>query len=106
MPRFERKLPGLFACSGVIRMRLEVHRDPDGEAYVTRQQAAELKGVKPRTVDRWVRIGYLKPVEGCPPRRRLFRLADVDEAELKAYQAAVRTSGSDKRVTRAISDAA
>lgn len=82
-------------------MRLEVHLDPDGGRCVTRQQAAAIKGVSVATVDRWVRIGYLAPIEGCPPRRRLFNLADVDAAELLAYQAAVRTSGSDRRVERA-----
>lgn len=82
-------------------MRLEVHLDPDGERCVTRQHAAAIKGVSAATVDRWVRIGYLAPIEGCPPRRRLFKLADVDAAELLAYEAALRTSGSDKRVERA-----
>lgn len=90
---------GAFACLGVPRMRF--HYDPDGEPCVTRQQAAVLKGVKPATVDRWVRIGYLAPIPGCPPRRRLFKVADVDEADRLAYEAAVRTSGSDKRVHRA-----
>lgn len=96
---------GHFAFPGVL-VRVEAHLGPDGERYVTRAHAAELKGVSTDTLDGWVRKGYLSPVPGCPPRRRLFRLADVDEAELKAYQAAVRTSGSDKRVTRAFSDAA
>ncbi|MER7361905.1 hypothetical protein [Nonomuraea wenchangensis] len=80
---------------------MRFHYDPDGEPCVTRQQAALLKGVKPATVDRWVRIGYLAPIPGCPPRRRLFKVSDVDEAEQRAYEAAVRTSGSDKRVHRA-----
>ena len=82
-------------------MPLEVHYDPDGEPYVTRTQAAAAKGVSAGTIDRWVRVGYLQPVDGCPPRRRLFKLADVDAAELLAYEAAMRTSGSDKRVHRA-----
>ncbi len=87
-----------FCVSGGVPMRL--HLDSDGQQYVTRQQAAALKGVCPRTVDRWVRIGYLAPIPDCPPRRRLFLLGDVDEAERLAYLAAVRTSGSDKRVQR------
>ena len=82
-------------------MPSDVHYDPDGQPCVTRQQAAIVKGVSVATVDRWVRIGYLAPIEGCPPRRRLYTLADVDAAELLAYEAAVRTSGCDKRVERA-----
>ncbi|MFI6594968.1 hypothetical protein ACIBHX_01900 [Nonomuraea sp. NPDC050536] len=82
-------------------MRLQVHVGPDGERYVTRAQAAEVKGVSVGAIDGWIRKGYLAPLEGCPPRRLLFNLADVDAAELLAYEAAVRTSGTDKRVTRA-----
>jgi hypothetical protein len=82
-------------------MRLEAHIGPDGEQYVTRAHAAALKGVSVHAVDGWVRKGYLAPLEGCPPRRLLFKLADVDSAEVLAYQAALRTSGSGKRVHRA-----
>jgi hypothetical protein len=88
---------GHFAFLGVL-MRL--HRGPDGEEYTTRQQAAELKGVSVATIDRWVRVGYLAPVPGCPPRMRLFKLSAVDEAERRAYLAALRTSGSGQRVQR------
>jgi hypothetical protein len=79
---------------------MRLHLDPDGEPCITRQQAAILKGVSPATIDRWVRVGYLKPIEGCPPRHRLFKLTDVDAAETLAYLAALRTSGSDARVQR------
>lgn len=82
-------------------MRIDAHIGPDGDRYVTRAHAAELKGVSTDAIDGWVRKGYLAPLEGCPPRRRLFNLADVDVAELLAYEAAVRTSGSEKRVERA-----
>lgn len=81
-------------------MLLEVHVGPDGERYVTRKHAAQLAGVAPVTITHWVRMGYLKPLDGCPPRRLLFRLDDVAEAEKQAHDAAVRTSGSDKRVIR------
>ena len=82
-------------------MRLQAHVGPDGERYVTRAHAAELKGVTVGAIDGWVRKGYLAPLKGCPPRHLLFKLADVDAAELLAYEAAVRTSGSGKRVERA-----
>src|SRR5690554_6215380 len=75
---------------------------PDGEQLVPRAQPAALKGVKPPTVDPRVPADYPAPIPGCPPRRRLFRLDDVDRAETLAYEAAVRTSGSAKRVTRAL----
>lgn len=74
---------------------------PDGEQYVTRQQAATIKGVTDKTIDRWVRVGYLTPIPGSQPGLRIFRLDDVDNAETRAYEAALATSGSDKRVTRA-----
>ena len=37
-----------------------------------------------------------------PPRRPLYRLAGVIEAEYLARQAAIRTSGTDKRARRVI----
>jgi hypothetical protein len=76
------------------------HVTPDGERVVSRAQAAAIKGVTGATIDGWVRKGYLEPIPGCPPRQRLFLLDDVDAAETRAYLAAVRTSGSDKRVER------
>jgi hypothetical protein len=91
---------GHSAFLGVV-VRIEAHLGPDGERYVTRAHAAALKGVSVGALDGWVRKGYLKPLEGCPPRRLMFNLSDVDAAELLAYQAALRTSGSGKRVERA-----
>lgn len=81
-------------------MLLDPHTGPDGHLYVTRAQAAHLKGVTPAAIGGWIRRGYLKPVPGSTPRRQLFRLDDVDAAEAAAYEAALRTSGSDKRVER------
>lgn len=43
----------------------------------------------------------MEPVEGSPPRRPIYRRADVVQAEKAAYQAALRTSGSAKRTSRA-----
>lgn len=81
-------------------MRVTVHRGPDGEEYVTRGHAAELMGVDPDTITTWVRKGYLQPVPGCPPRLQLYARSAVEEAERLAYEAALRTSGSGKRVER------
>lgn len=76
------------------------HIGPDGEEYVTRQQAAKLMGVAPNTISTWVARGHLTPVEGCPPRHPLYRMSDVVEAEFKAREAARRTSGSEARARR------
>jgi hypothetical protein len=81
-------------------MLLDTHTGPDGTPYVTRKHAAELMGVAPVTITTWCRRGYLKPIEGCPPRRLLFSLDDVAEAERLAREAALRTSGSEERVVR------
>jgi predicted site-specific integrase-resolvase len=81
-------------------MLLEAHRGPDGDQYVTRKHAAELMGVTPATITTWIRKGYLKPLDGCPPKLQLFRLEDVAVAEKAAHDAAVRTSGTSARVER------
>lgn len=85
---------------GVVPLDITPHLGPDGEEYITRQQAAALMGVKPDTIATWERRGHLVRVEGCPPRRPLYRMADVVEAEFKAREAAVRTSGAETRVRR------
>jgi predicted site-specific integrase-resolvase len=72
---------------------------PDGCDYLTNAQAAMAFGVAPSTVSGWVRAGYLTAA-GARGRRAVYRLADVAEAEYQARQAAIRTSGSDKRVRR------
>ncbi|MFI0406618.1 MerR family transcriptional regulator [Actinomadura sp. 3N508] len=74
---------------------------PDGEEYWTTKQAAEAMEVSPSTISTWRTNGYLKPADGSPPRRPLYRRADVVKAEKAAYDAAVRTSGSAKRTSRA-----
>lgn len=84
----------------------DFHVGPDGEKYVTRAQAAKIKGVALGTIDGWIRKGYLASIPGCPPRHQMFKLADVDRAETTAYLAALRTSGSGRRVERRLEDAA
>jgi len=51
-------------------------------------------GRQPPAIRRWVKLGYLAEVEGAPG---WYRFSDVAAAELKARQAALRTSGTDKR---------
>ncbi|WP_307801573.1 MerR family transcriptional regulator [Actinomadura violacea] len=74
---------------------------PDAEEYWTTAQAAAALGVSPSTISTWRTRGYMDPVEGSPPRRPIYRRADVVQAEKAAYQAALRTSGSAKRTSRA-----
>lgn len=81
-------------------MLITCHMSLDGEQFLTRKQAAEQMGVHPDTITTWVRNGYLAALDGCPPRRQLYARSDVEHAERLAYQAALRTSGSGKRVER------
>jgi len=74
---------------------------PDGIEYWTTKQAAEALDVSPSTVSGWRRKGYLAPIDGSPPRRPIYRKLDVARAEKTAYDAAMRTSGSKKRTSRA-----
>lgn len=73
---------------------------PDGEEYVLTKEAAEAMGVSPCTVTQWRNRGYLRPVEGSPPRKPLYRMRDVEDAEHQARLNAIRTSGSDRKVRR------
>lgn len=57
-------------------------------------------GVSPCTVTQWRNRGYLQPVEGSPPRKPLYRMRDVEDAEHQARLNAIRTSGSDRKVRR------
>ncbi|WP_405149460.1 helix-turn-helix domain-containing protein [Sphaerisporangium sp. NBC_01403] len=81
-------------------MLVSAHLSPDGEQFLTRKQAAEQMGVHPDTITTWVRNGYLTALDGCPPRRQMYARSDVEHAEKLAYEAALRTSGSGKRVER------
>ncbi|WP_372492427.1 helix-turn-helix domain-containing protein [Actinomadura litoris] len=73
---------------------------PDAEEYWTTAQAADALGVAPSTISTWRARGYMEPVKGSPPRRPIYRRVDVVRAEKRAYQAALRTSGSTKRTSR------
>jgi hypothetical protein len=70
----------------------------DGETYLIAAHAARVFAVAPSTFAGWVRKGYLGPVPGSSGR--LYRLTDIARAEKLAHDAAVRTSGSAKRVQR------
>jgi len=73
---------------------------PDGVIYLTTTQAAKLAGVACCTITSWRHKGYLKPLEGSPPRKPMYSFKAVCEAEFQAWQNAIRTSGNDKRVHR------
>jgi hypothetical protein len=74
---------------------------PDGEEYWTTKQAAAAMDVSPSTISTWRTNGYLQPADASPSRRPLYRRSDVVKAERLAYEAALRTSGSMKRTSRA-----
>ena len=73
---------------------------PDGETYLTVTQAAMIAGVKPPAVRRWVKVGYLTPAAKDGRGRALYTFAAVTKAEKAARDAAIRTSGTAKRVQR------
>ena len=73
---------------------------PDGEVYVFTKDAAEAMGVAPCTVSQWRKRGYLKPLEGSPPRKPLYRLSDVRRAERITRENAIKACGSDTQVQR------
>lgn len=83
----------------------EYHLGPDGEKYLTRNQAAKLMGVTAKTVGTWEARGHLDRLPGCPPRRPIYALADVIEAEYKARMNAARTSGTTAHVVRRVAAA-
>lgn len=89
---------GAFPCPGV-RMLLP-DRAPDGRVYLTVRQAAEAAGVKPPAVRRWERLGYLTRVATDSRGHAIHELSAVLGAEKLARDAAVRTSGCDKRARR------
>lgn len=72
----------------------------DGETYLFTKDAASAMGVAQCTISQWRRRGLLEPVDGCPPRKPLYRLTDLRKAEQVARENAIRTSGSDLRVRR------
>ena len=72
---------------------------PDGEIYLSGSHAAREFGVAPSTISTWARKGYLTPAASSG-RRALYRMSDVAKAEKLARDAAIRTSGTAKRVRR------
>jgi excisionase family DNA binding protein len=48
--------------------------------WLTKAQAAELAGVKPRTIDRWIKDGRLTKYKAGPNSRRVF----LNATEIKA----------------------
>jgi predicted site-specific integrase-resolvase len=73
---------------------------PDGLTYVTSATAAALLGIAPPTIRSWRAKGYLRPVPGSPSRKSVYLWDDVLEAEHKARQNAIRTSGTNRQVQR------
>lgn len=73
---------------------------PDGRIYLCTKSAAELFGVRACTISSWKTKGLLTPLPGSPPHKPLYAYDDLVQAEYTAWQNALRTSGTDKRVTR------
>lgn len=73
---------------------------PDGRIYVNTTQAAEAMGVTKTTIGRWRSHSYLEPLPGSPRRKPLYAWDDVVEAEHRAWQAGLSTSGVDPRLFR------
>jgi hypothetical protein len=92
---------GISRFPGVIAP-VELPPEVDGETYVITKTAAALMGVAPCTITRWRNLGYLAPVPGSPPRRPLYRFADVTEAEHRARMAAIAACGTDVQVRRKV----
>jgi hypothetical protein len=90
---------GAAAWAGVVPLLLPPV-SADGETYLFTKDAASAMGVAQCTISQWRRRGLLEPVDGCPPRKPLYRLTDLRKAEQAARENAIRTSGSDLRVRR------
>jgi len=73
---------------------------PDGSIWLTTKQAAEEIRVAPCTITSWRVKGYLAAHPASPPRHPLYSLDDLIRAEQTARAAALRTSGTLKRVRR------
>ena len=72
----------------------------DGETYLTAAEGGEAFGIGAAAVRRWKRLGYLQAA--VPGRPELYAFTALAEAEKKARDAAIATSGTDKRVQRNI----
>lgn len=73
---------------------------PDGRIWLTTKQAAQELRVAPCTITTWRYKGYLTPHQDSPPRHPMYCLDDLIQAERAAREAALRTSGTLKRVRR------
>lgn len=102
MPPLSFALGGGISVFPGVTSPVELPAPLGDETYVVTKTAAELMGVTPSTITHWRTNGYLAPIPGSPPHKPLYRWADVIEAEYLARQAAIRTSGTDKRVRRTI----
>jgi hypothetical protein len=72
----------------------------DGVEYLTTAEAAAAMDVHPATISTWRRRGYLTPHPDSPDGHPFYSRLDVARAEKRAYDAAMRTSGSAKRSSR------
>jgi hypothetical protein len=72
----------------------------DGTIWLTTAQAAAEMRVAPCTITSWRTKGYLAPHPASPLRHPLYSLDDLIGAEHAARAAALRTSGTLKRVRR------
>lgn len=73
---------------------------PDDRIYVSTKQAAAAMRVAPCTITWWRSRGYLTPLDGCPPRKPLYAWEDVIAAEHRAWEAAIKASGTDVQIKR------
>jgi hypothetical protein len=72
----------------------------DDRAYLRTAKAAEAFGVTPEAIHRWHRLGYVDPVATSKRDGSLWEFSALAEAEKRARDAAVATSGTDKRARR------
>lgn len=91
---------GLLRFRGVVSPVELPEVTRDGETYLTTRQAAQLAKVADCTITSWRKKKLLTPVDGSPPRRPLYRMTDVLDAEVQAWKNAIAASGTDKQITR------
>ncbi len=73
---------------------------PDGEQYLFTKEAAEAMGVAVCTVSSWRRKGLISPLPGSPPRKPLYSLAQLRQAEEQTRERAIAATGTDRAVQR------
>jgi hypothetical protein len=72
----------------------------DGETYLFTKDAAQAMGIAPCTVSQWKKKGYIKPVPGSPPRKPLYALSALQQAEQETRERAIAATKTDRRVQR------